>query len=304
MTDTPAGPRYGVYIFPAEGAMDGATAGWSDISEMARTAEQIGFDWVVIPDRLDMSGTGLWESVTMMGAIAAVTSRVKLTHGVMRSIYRNPALTAKIVDSLTEISGGRYVWGIGAGSGLGDNAEFGYPEDFRYSRFKEAFELTHTLLRDGRANIEGRFYSLKDCALGPRPSSAGAPEVLMAAAGPKMMRLAARYADYWSIPVTPLDPAAYAPDVARLREACDLEGRDFSSIRKVASVIYAPLPGNSGETMGYGDTLTGSVTEVCDAVMKITEAGFDEMIFWPMPNSPSAVAAMEPVVAELRRRQR
>ena len=302
MADRDDPPRYGLYIYPAQGAMSGATAGWSEISDMARTAEQIGFDWVALPDRLDMSGTGLWESVTMMSAIAAVTSRVKLTHAVMRSIYRNPALAAKIVDSLTEISGGRYVWGVGAGSTLGDNARFGYPEDHRYSRFKEAFEITHTLLKDGRADYEGQFYSVKDCVLSPLPARAGVPEVLMAASGPKMMRLAARYADYWSIPVTPLDPAGYTQDVEKLRQACDLEGRDFDSIRKIASVIYAPLPGDSGPAKGYGETLSGSVNEVCDAVSRITETGFSEMVFWPLPNSPAAVEAMAPVISELHKR--
>jgi alkanesulfonate monooxygenase SsuD/methylene tetrahydromethanopterin reductase-like flavin-dependent oxidoreductase (luciferase family) len=114
--------------------MDGGTARWKDIKAMAQAAESVGFDAIWLPDRLtnirDGQKRGVWESMTMLSAIAAVTSRVEIGQAVLRSIYRNPALLAKMVESIDEISGGRFILGIGSGSSAAppkaDNYAFGF----------------------------------------------------------------------------------------------------------------------------------------------------------------------------------
>ena len=59
---------------------------------------------------------GVWESVSIAAALAAVTERIQLGQSAMNSPYRSPAMTAKIAETIDEISGGRYVLGIGAGT--------------------------------------------------------------------------------------------------------------------------------------------------------------------------------------------
>src|SRR5258706_215939 len=100
---------------------------------MAREAERIGCDSVWLPDRLQLGDVGVWESLTMVSAIAAATNRVTIGTAVTRSIYRNPTLLAKMAETIDEISGGRFLLGLGAGSNEGDNLQFGFPSDHAIS---------------------------------------------------------------------------------------------------------------------------------------------------------------------------
>jgi len=82
---------------------------------------------------------GVWESVSIAAALAAVTDRIHLGQSVINSPYRSPAMTAKIGDTIDEISGGRYVLGIGAGNTPDSDYEaFGFPTDKRFSRFAQS----------------------------------------------------------------------------------------------------------------------------------------------------------------------
>ena len=96
---------------------------WTSISKRAELAEKVGFDSFVFEDALMYRGyrnegetVGVWESVSMAAALCATTSSVTIAHSVLNSPYRSPAHLASIATTLDEISGGRYVLGIGAGN--------------------------------------------------------------------------------------------------------------------------------------------------------------------------------------------
>jgi len=93
---------------------------WGGIRERAREAERIGFDLVVLEDALlcrdEDETVGYWESSTMTAAVAASTEHIGIGHSVINAVYRSPALVAKLAETLDEISGGRYVLGIGRGN--------------------------------------------------------------------------------------------------------------------------------------------------------------------------------------------
>ncbi len=72
--------------------------------------------------------------------------------------FRNPALHAKIADTVDEISGGRLVLGLGAGWHKPEYLAFGYPFDHRFSRFEEALTIIHRLLREGKIDLDGTYY--------------------------------------------------------------------------------------------------------------------------------------------------
>ena len=100
--------------------VDGATARWVDIRDLALRAEELGFDTVWTADELlwrppDGKPQGWWEGVAMTGAVAAATSRVKVGTWILSALHRNPGITAKAVETLDEISGGRFVFGLGSG---------------------------------------------------------------------------------------------------------------------------------------------------------------------------------------------
>ena len=109
-------------ITQLHGRPGGATPApsWESISERAAAAESAGFDMFVFEDALLYRGEtatdGAWESVSIAAAIAATTTDIGLGQSVLNSPYRSPAMTAKIADTIDEISGGRFVLGIGAGN--------------------------------------------------------------------------------------------------------------------------------------------------------------------------------------------
>ena len=175
---------------------------WSSVREQALAAEASGFDLVVLEDALmypDEAGSlGVWESVSMAGAVAAATSTIGIGHAVMNSPYRAPALTAKIAATLDEIAGGRYTFGLGLGNTPDDYLLFGIEAEPRYSRFAEAIQIIHGPLRAGRADFEGEFYQARGAELILRGPRSTGPPIVIAAGKPKAMRLVARYADEWN----------------------------------------------------------------------------------------------------------
>ena len=99
---------------------------------------------------------GWWECVALTGAVAAATSRVKVGTWVVSSLHRgNPGITAKAVETLDEISGGRFVFGFGAGHAGRQADAFGLPEDHVIGRFEEALEIIVPLLRHGPRGLRG-----------------------------------------------------------------------------------------------------------------------------------------------------
>ena len=175
--------KLGLILPEAEYDMAGATPRWSDLAAMARLAEEIGFDSLWFVDHLiyrdemtTLEQQGVWECWSILAALAAVTRRVELGSLVTPTSFRNPALLAKIVDTVDEISGGRVILGLGAGYHAAEYRAFGFPHDHRASRFEEAFTIIRHLLRDGSVDFDGQYYSARECELRPRgPRRNGPP---------------------------------------------------------------------------------------------------------------------------------
>jgi alkanesulfonate monooxygenase SsuD/methylene tetrahydromethanopterin reductase-like flavin-dependent oxidoreductase (luciferase family) len=94
------------------------TPRWSEIGDIARRCEEIGFDTLWTPDELlwrpaDRLVMGVWDGVSMAGAVAAITSRASVGTWVMSALHRNPGIIAKTAETLDEISGGRFIFGLG-----------------------------------------------------------------------------------------------------------------------------------------------------------------------------------------------
>src|SRR5919106_1063486 len=172
--------RVGLILPDTEREMGGATARWRDLAAMARMAEELGFDSLWNADHLiyrfpDKEVQGPWECWSIIAALAAVTSRVEIGPLVACTSFRNPALQAKIADTIDEISGGRLLLGLGAGWNEVEYRMFGFPFDHRVDRFAEAFTIISGLLRDGAIDFEGQYYSAQEYELRPRGPRPGGP---------------------------------------------------------------------------------------------------------------------------------
>lgn len=157
--------KVGIVLPQIEGMLAGGSARWSDLLAVAQAAEAVGFDsvWLVDhfmfpPRETAQPALGCWECSPLLGALAATTGRVELGTFVMNTGFRNPALLAKMADCVEEISGGRLILGLGAGNNGFEHRAFGYPFDYRTSRFEEALVIIRSLLRTGRADFAGRYY--------------------------------------------------------------------------------------------------------------------------------------------------
>ena len=281
-----------------------AAPSWSSVREEALAAEAAGFDLVVLEDALlypgDGGSDGVWEAVSMAAAVAAATTTIGVGHAVINSPYRAPALTAKIAATLDEIAGGRYTFGLGLGNTPDDYPAFGIDADPRYSRFAEAIQIIHGLLRGERVDFEGKYYRAHGAELvlrGPRPS----PPIVIAAGKPRAMRLAARYADEWNWWTAARDTATLRELVAEMGRACEEVGRDPASLRRSLDVFSVAVPGVPDlQDDSDGLQIGGSPGGMAEALLAYGELGFAEvrLNLRVPPETPrsEAIAWMQEVV--------
>jgi alkanesulfonate monooxygenase SsuD/methylene tetrahydromethanopterin reductase-like flavin-dependent oxidoreductase (luciferase family) len=296
----------GLVLPMGESFVDGSTARWTEIRDLACRAEEIGFDTVWIPDELlwrppDGETHGWWECVAMAGAVAAATSRVKVGTWVLSALHRNAAISAKAVETIDEISGGRFVLGLGSGHAGRQAHAFGLPEDHVIGRFEEAVEIIVPLLRGGRADFEGAYHAARDLEhrpVGPRP---GRIPIMIGAKGPKMLALAVRHADVWSWYVEERsDLTEFGPRLDDLLGACEAAGRDPATIGRSAGIVVEPTE-ITGAADVLGAPIRGTPDEIADGFRAFADAGFTqlELILWPP--SAGALDAMAPVIDLLDR---
>jgi len=116
---------------------------WPEYLSMAKAAEEVGFESIWLGDHLlyDEPERAPWEAWTMLSALAAATTSVRLGPLVACAGFHPPAVIAKMASTIDEISGGRFVLGIGSGWNRREFDAFGIPYDKRVSRFEEAFTI-------------------------------------------------------------------------------------------------------------------------------------------------------------------
>ena len=281
---------------------------WVGLRERAITAERAGFDSFVYEDALLYRGEtttdGCWEAVAVSGALAAATTRIEVGPSVFNAPYRTPAMLAKIAVTLDEIADGRFIFGLGAGNTAdSDYLAFGFPTDHRYSRFAEAIQIIHDLLKTGHATFDGRYHSVFDSELvltGPRE---GGPPIMIAAGGPKMLGLVAEYGDawnWWTWDET-VDEATerLSPIIASLDRACEAIGRDPSTLRRTLDLYSVVAPGTDpGEAMEK--PVGGSVDAIAASIRAFGALGFDEVRCDLTDKTTGAIEAMAPVVEAIR----
>ena len=285
--------KVGLILPDTEREMGGETARWSDLTAMARMAEDLGFDSIWNADHLiyrfpGKEVQGPWESWSLLAALAAVTTRVEIGPLVSCTSFRNPALLAKIADTVDEISGGRLVLGLGAGWHEPEYIAFGYPFDHRVSRFAEAITIIHGLLRNGRVDFEGTYYSAKECELRPRGPRADGPPIMIGSTAPRMLSLLAQYGDIWNAWARQT-LEELAEDRQKVDTAMEEAGRDPATVERTVSLLV-DLPSATGrpseEKVGFKprepEDLAVHLTSYADAGISHVQLMLD-------PNTPAGI---------------
>jgi probable F420-dependent oxidoreductase len=259
---------------------------YREIRETAIQAEQAGFDSLWLYDHLlyrtEEPGTiGIWECWSVLSALAEATRSIELGTLVLCNSFRNPAILAKMAATLDEVSGGRFILGIGAGWNQAEYEAFGLPFDHRVDRFEEAMKIIVPLVKEGRVEFTGKYYQAKDCEIRPRgPRSAG-PSLLVGCVGPRMLRLTARYADMWNIGYL-AKPESYQKPLAELQAACAEVGRDPETLQ-TSVLSFLGYPDLGFPPVFEEEYLTGSADEVADALRGFEKMGVAHLMLHLVP---------------------
>jgi alkanesulfonate monooxygenase SsuD/methylene tetrahydromethanopterin reductase-like flavin-dependent oxidoreductase (luciferase family) len=257
---------------------------WEEVRAFATHAEAIGIDSLWVCDHL-ISGPegeppeGIHEGWTLLSALAASTRRVELGPLVMCSSFRNPGLLAKMAVTADLISGGRLIFGLGAGCYDPEYVAFGYPTDHRASRFEEALRIIKPLLHGERVSFNGRFHAMRDAVL--LPASDRRIPILIAAKARRMLGLTARYADAWNTAWYGLPDERLQKRNADFDAALEAEDRDPGSIRRTVGVEFVdPRAANTDDRT---QTAISSVEQLVAAMGAYEALAFDDLILGLRP---------------------
>jgi F420-dependent oxidoreductase-like protein len=226
----------------------------TDLAQVARTADQGGFEYLAVMDHFFQVGAigptenDMLEAYTTLGYLAAHSSRAKLLTLVTGTVYRYPGILAKIISTLDVLSGGRAWLGVGAAWNEQESVGLGIPfppVPERFERLEETLRICLQMWAGDETPFHGRHYQLQRPLNAPQPLTRPHPPILVGGNGRRRtLRLAARYAQACNI--------FPGPDTAQtldaLREHCAREGRDYDEIFKTA--YYGIDVGEDGKNAG------------------------------------------------------
>jgi F420-dependent oxidoreductase-like protein len=239
--------------------------------DAATEFDRLGFDSVWVCDHLygvPMPNLPILEAWSELAAVAAITSRVELGTLVTPVFFRNPAVLAKQVATIDQISGGRTVVGLGVGWFATEFEAYGLPFPPVQERLR-ALDETATALRrlwtEPSVTYEGRHVRLADALCEPKPVRR--PPILIGGAGERvLMRLVARHADIWNNLAT--YQGQLAEKVTALRRRCDEVGRDFAelTVSQQCTVVIAATEDAAHEALAkaariYGGHMGGALEQ-------------------------------------------
>jgi alkanesulfonate monooxygenase SsuD/methylene tetrahydromethanopterin reductase-like flavin-dependent oxidoreductase (luciferase family) len=289
--------RFGLTILPEHR--------WEQAAPMWRRAEELGFDHAWTYDHLVWAGLpdSPWYGTTpTLTAAAMVTSTIRLGTFVTSPNYRHPVTLMRDLLALDDISGGRLICGIGAGGDLDSAILGGQPLSARerFERLSEFTGLLDRLLTQDHVFHSGTHFSAVDARTLPGPLQRPRIPFVMAANGPRSLRLAAEYGAGWVTTgprVETMDQwwAALAALGERLDQALANAGRDPAGFQRHLNLDSSPRFALS--SVAVFEEMSGRAGEL----------GFTDVItHWPRPDEPYAgdLGVLETVASEVMPRLR
>jgi probable F420-dependent oxidoreductase len=274
---------------------------WPEYLALARAAEAAGFDSIHVGDHLLYRNDGgpergPWEAWTLLSALAAATERVRLGPLVACTAFHPPGLIAKMAATIDEVSGGRFVLGLGAGWQEQEFAAFGLPYDRRVSRFEEAFAIVRGLLAGERVTVDGRYWQARDAVLLPPP--ARRTPLMIGSNGPRVLGIALPHVDVWNTWYTDFGNSAegFAELNERISAAARDAGRPPDEIERSACVLVV-LDRSSPERPLEVPPLEGPPDRIAERLRELADAGADEAILVVSPITERSIHSLAEVVA-------
>jgi F420-dependent oxidoreductase-like protein len=229
------------------------------------------------PEPLDGDMLECWS---VLSALAAETSRVRLAPLVTSVTYRHPAVLANIAAAVDLISGGRLTLGLGAGWQVNEHSVYGIDLGSikeRMDRFEEAVEVVASLLRQPRTTFAGQYFNVSDAPNQPVPLQERLPILIGGGGEKRTLRIAARWADEWNTWST---PELLSHKLSVLRGHCEAIGRDPRDIAVSTQALVFLSNDESwlADKRAAAAGLVGTPAEVAEVMGQYAEVGADEFI--------------------------
>ena len=296
---TPRRARFGIQLPEVEREVR-----WAEYAAMAQAAEAVGFDSIWVGDHLLYRGDGRperapWEAFTLLSSLAAVTERVQLGPLVACAGFHPPGLIAKMSSTVDEISGGRFVLGLGAGWNRTEFDAFGIPFDHRVDRFEEAWTIIRELVTGGRSTFAGTHWSSGDAVLLPARTGGGSIPLMVGSNGERVLEITLPHADAWNTWFTEIGNTAdgFAERSARVDTIATEVGRDPSTIDRSACVLVRLGDGGERPHDPASPAITGSAERIAAVLREFADAGVDELILVVDPITEASIRELGEAIA-------
>jgi alkanesulfonate monooxygenase SsuD/methylene tetrahydromethanopterin reductase-like flavin-dependent oxidoreductase (luciferase family) len=255
---------------------------WLEYAQLARAAEETGFDSIWVGDHLLYRGEtrperGPWDCWTLLAGLAVATERVALGPLVACTAFREPGLLARAAAAVDELSQGRLRVAVGAGWNESEFRAFGLPFDHRVSRFEEAFEIVRRLLAGERVTVSGRYHDVDDAVLLPPPTRR--PPMMVGGDGVRLLAATLPYVEAWNAWFNRFGnrPEGFSALNDRVDEACERVGRDPATL--VRSVcLLVEVEGGGGERPTDATSPPIREDQLAELLGEFAAAGVDEAI--------------------------
>jgi probable F420-dependent oxidoreductase len=293
----------------------GPAAGPQAIVQVARRAEELGYDSLWVTDRLlypvqpqspypatpdgalpEVYKT-VYDPIVTLTLAAAHTSRIAVGTSILVMSYRNPLLLAKSLATLDAISGGRLQVGLGQGWSKDEHDAVGVSMKDRSQRGDEVVQVLKAVWGDDPVEFRGKFYQIPASHIGPKPVQRPHPPLYLAAYTPGAMKRVATHADGWHPVGVPLEGMAQMME--SIRDMAREAGRDPAELKLVVRgnlmVTNAPL----------GDDrwmFTGSRDQIQSDIQAVRRLNADELILdTSFSSDGTSAAGFEKSLEEMKR---
>lgn len=285
---------------------------WSEVQRLARLCERDGWHGMWFADHL-MLDTGSDEpsegdcldAWALLPAVAAITERVRLGPLVAPVTYRHPATLASAAATLAQISGDRFVLGVGAGWQKNEHTRYGFDlgtRRERSDRLEEACMILRSLLDDTRPQVQGDYFAVDAPTRRPAPGTR-IPLLVGGKGEQRTLRTVARHADEWN---GWCDAELTARKLDVLARHCETIDRDPAEVRCSVNTYLAmhdepDVVERLRESAGGRPVLAGSPQQIVDQLAALKDAGVDELVVadWNLDDPTERTQTLERFASEV-----
>jgi probable F420-dependent oxidoreductase len=254
------------------------------IRATAIRAEQLGYESVWVSDHVVVPhanvvnfGETIFDPLVTLAVLAGATSRVRLGTTVLIVPYRNPVVTAKMISSLDALSGGRVVFGVGAGWVAAESAALGVPFAERGAMTDEYLDAMHELWTSPAPSFAGKYTQFSGLVFEPKPVQKPHPPLWVGGHSPAALRRAVRFGAAWHpINRPPEELRAGRAELARLSE---LRGRPSPPAITLRNDVRVLAPGAEAPPSSHaGRVLAGEPAALVDQINELAECGVEHLV--------------------------